>query len=349
MPSRRTFLAGLAAAGTVATAGCVDGLDGLVGGGPPAYADWLHEPSAVLQTEQFVVTSLDVAATRAQRDSLPESARDALDRADRLAESVALDDVDRLMALGYGDPTVGSAGLTLAADGRFDTAEVRAEIGVDDSRLVVDEGTREGFRLASYEPSLFADLRRFQGSEQSSAPDLTFGLATSESALVGGLVLSPDTRGLDAVRAAVDTHAGAATGLAATRYVGDLLATVGDRTLAVGLSTALTDELATQTDDAGARSLLEDAHGLGFGYALADERLRVALAADPADLADPERVRTILEDATDDGDDEGPTVEGVGVTQRGRVVYADLAVPVAQVVGAGGNVSVTDPLSTPVE
>ncbi|WP_255197029.1 hypothetical protein [Halorarius litoreus] len=348
MPSRRTFLAGLASAGVATTAGCVGGLDRLVGGGgPPAYTDWLHRPVTATAPDRYVAASLDVAAVRANRETLPDSARDALDRADRLAGSVSLADVDRLTALGYGAPDAGSAGLTLAAKGTFDTAAIRAEIGADDSSLVVDEGTREGFQRYSYEPSLFADLRQFQGDEQPTPPDLTFGLAASDAALVAGLVLSPDVRGLAAVRAAVDTHTGAETGVTDDRAMADLFATVGDRTLAVGLSTALTRDLATQVDDAATRSLLDDADGLGFGYALADETLRVALAADPTDLADPERVRTILEDATDDEGEDGPTVERVGVARSGRVVYADLAVPVARVVDAGENVTVTDPLGTP--
>lgn len=334
-------------AGAVATAGCVGGLDRLVGGGGlPGYTGWLHRPVTETTPDRYVAASLDVAAVRDHRDALPESARDTLDRADRLAGSVSLADVDRLTALGYGAPDAGSAGLTLAAEGAFDTDAVREEVGADDSRLVVDEGTREGFQLYSYEPSLFSELREFQGAEQSTPPDLTFGLAASDAALVAGIALSPDVRALAGVRAAVDTHADSATGVTENRPTTDLFATAGDRDLAVVLSTALTRDLATQVEDAGTRSLLADADGLGFGYALADETLRVALAADPTDLADPERVRTVLEDATDDEGEDGPSVEQVGVARGGRVVYADLSVPVARVVGAGENVTVTDPLDT---
>lgn len=349
MPSRRAFLAGAATASVAATAGCLDAVEGLVGGdGSPAYAGWLHDPSAVLPTERYAFATLDVAALRDARDSLPDSADDALGRADRLSESVDLADVGRLTALGYGDPEAGSAGLTLAADGGFDAAAVRDEIGVDDSRLVTDEGVREGFRLYAYEPSLFADLRELQGPDQDTPPDLTFGLGATDSSLVVGAALSPDVRGLAAVRAAVDSHAGVTEGVATERYVRDLLAVVGDRALALSLARATVTALAAQVDDAGTRDLLADADGLGFGYALSDETLRVALAADPTELADPDRVRRILDDATDEeGDDDGPSVERVGVARGGRVVYADLAVPLREVVAASDNVSVADPLGTP--
>lgn len=349
MPSRRAFLAGAATAGVAATAGCLDAVEGLVGGGGrPAYAGWLHDPSAVLSTERYAFATLDVAALRDARESLPESADDALGRADRLSESVGLADVDRLTALGYGDPEAGSAGLTLAADGSFDTAAVRAEIGVDDSRLVTDEGSRDGVQLYAYEPSLFAALRELQGPEQETPPNLTFGLGATDASLVVGAVLSPEVRGLAAVRAAVDSDAEAAEGVATEQYVRDLLAVAGDRDLVLGLSRATVADLAARVDDEGTRSLLADADGLGFGYALSDETLRVALAADPTELADPDRVRRILDDTTDEaGDDDGPSVERVGVARGGRVVYADLAVPLRRVVAASGNVSVTDPLGTP--
>lgn len=351
MPSRRRFLTGVATAGAVATAGCLDAVEGLVGsGGQPTYAAWLHDPAAVLPVERYTVATLDVAALRARRDDLPEAARDGLGRVDRLTESIALGDVDRLTALGYGDPDAGVAGLTLVADGRFDTASIRDETGVDDSRLVTDEGTREGLQLYAYEPSVFADLGRFQGPEQASPPDLTFGLGVGESTLVGGLVLSPDTRGLAAVRAAADAHAGSTDGIVADQYVHDLLVVVADHELGVTLSQATVADLAVRVDDVRTRSLLADAQGLGFGYALPDETLRMALAAAPSDLADPDRVRSILEDATEETDDgDGPTVERVGVARGGRVVYADLAVPLETVTGAASNVSVTDPLGTPTD
>lgn len=348
MPSRRRFLTGITTAGVAATAGCLDAVEGLVGGeGPPASADWLHDPVAVLPIERYAVATLDVATLRARRGDLPEPVQDGLGRADRLSESVALGDVDRLTALGYGDPDAGTAGLTLVAGGRFDAAAIRREIGVDDSRLVTDEGTREELQLYAYEPSVFAELRRFQGPEQASPPDLRFGLGVSESVLVGGVVLSPDTRGLTAVRAAVDTHADETDGIATDQRVRDLLAVVADHELGVVLSRATVADIATRVDDERTRSLLADAQGLGFGYALGDETLRVALAADPADLADPDRVRSVLEDTTEDTDEDGPTVEQVGVARGARVVYADLAVPLAAVSEAASTVSITDPLGTP--
>lgn len=350
MPSRRTFLSGVAAAGLTATAGCLDAVEGLVGDdGVPAYADWLHDPDAVVATDRHAFATLDVAAVRAARGRLPDPAADALGRADRLSESVGLADVDRLTALGYGDPDAGSAGLTLAADGTFDTGAIRREIGVDDSHLVTDEGTHEGFQVYAYEPSLFADLRRFQGSEQSSPPDLTFGLGTTQTSVVVGAVLSPEVRGLAAVHAAVDSHVDERSGVVATQSVRDLLVVGGDRDLAVGLSRGAVADLAARVDDEATRSLLADADGLGFGYALDEETLRVAIAADPADLAAPDRVRSVLEDATADDPDDGPTVERVGVARGGRVVYADLAVPLERVVAASGNVSVTEPLGTPTD
>lgn len=348
MPSRRDVLASVAVGGVATTAGCLDAVEGLVGDdGPAAYVDWLHDPTAVLPVERYAVATLDVAAVRDARERLPESVHDALGRADRLSESVGLADVDRLTAIGYGDPHAGRAGLTLAAEGAFDADAVRREIGVDDSSLVTDEGTREEFQLYAYEPSLFAGLREFQGATQPSPPDLTFGLGVREESLVVGAVLSPEVRGLAAVRAAVDSHAGSAEGVGTERYVRDLLAVVGERELAVGLSRATVADLATRVDGEETRSLLADSDGLGIGYALDEETLRVALAADAADLAAPDRVRSVVEDATEDTGDEGPSVEQVGVARGGRVVYADLAVPLETVVDAAGNVSVDEPLGTP--
>lgn len=354
MPSRRRFLSGVAA-GLTATAGCLNAVEGLVGDdSPPAYATWLYDPAAVLPTDRYALATLDVAAVRETRETLPESADDALGRADRLSESVGLGDVDRLTALGYGAPQAGSSGLTLAAEGSFDTDAIRAEIGVDDSHLVTDEGARGEFRLYAYEPSLFGTLREFQGPDQSEPPDLTFALGMTAESLVVGTVLSSEVRGLAAVRAAVDARVSAADdatgGVLGEQYVRDLLVVVGDRELVVGLSRATVADLAARVDDEETRSLLADADGLGFGYALADETLRVALAAAPTDLADPDRVRSILEDSTDDeSEDDGQTVERVGVARGGRVVYADLAVPLETVVDAAGTVSADEPLGTATE
>lgn len=346
MPSRRGFLSGVATGSVVASAGCLDAVEGLVDDDLPAYANWLHDPAAVLPVERYAVATVDVGAVRARRDDLPEAARDSLDRADRLAESVSLGDLDRLTALGYGVPDAGTAGLTLTAAGAFDADAVRREIGVRDSRLVTDEGSRDGFQLYAYEPSLFAELREHQGPDQPTPPDLTFGLGVSETALVGGVVLSPNARGLAAVRAAVDAHADATEEIVADRYVRDLLVVAGDRELAVVCSRATVTDLAPRVDDERMRELLADARGLGAGYALADERLRVALAGDPAYLADPDRVRSVVEDATDGATGDGTTVDRVGVARGGRVVYADLSVPLATIAAVADGVPVTEPLGT---
>lgn len=344
MHSRRRFLSGLACAGTAAAAGCLSELDGLGSGSPPAYAGWLHDPTAVLSVERHAVATVDVETLRDQRASLPAAARDWLSKGDRLARSVSVADVDRVTAVAYGDTAVGSAGLTFAAAGAFDVAAVRRESGVDDSDLVADAGSREGFSLLSYEPSTFADLREFRGPGQSAPPDLTFGLALSPEALVGGVVLSPTARGIDAVEAAIASSTGSGSGLASRRTTADLLAVVGDRALAGTLSAATVDDLAGRVDEEGTRSLLRDADGLGFGYASDEETLRVALAADPASLADPDRLGTAVEEALADDGPDGPSVERVGAARGGRVVYVDLAVSQAWVVGGARNVSVDRPL-----
>lgn len=344
MHSRRRFLSGLAGAGVAAAAGCISELDGLGGGASPAYAGWLHDPTAVLPVERHVVATVDVASLRDQRASLPSTARDWLSRGDRMARSVSVADVDRVTAVAYGDTAVGSAGLTFAAAGTFDVAAVRRESGVDDSDLVSDAGSQEGFSLLSYEPSTFADLREFRGPGQSTPPDLTFGLGLTDEALVGGVILSPTARGIDAVKAAIAARAGPAPGLASRRPTADLLAVVGDRTLAGTLSAATVDDLAGRVADEATRSLLRDAEALGFGYAADAETLRVALAADPASLADPDRLGTAVEEALADDGPDGPSVERVGATRGGRVVYADLAVSRERVVDGARNVSVDRPL-----
>lgn len=330
MPSRRHLLAAAGTASVASLAGCLDALAG--GGTRTDYAGWLHEPRGVIDVDRHAVATLDVGAVRARRDHLSGEADDALGRLDRESESVDLADVDRLTALGYGDPEVGAAGLTLVADGRFDVEAIRGEMGVADSSLVTHEGAHGEFDLYAYEPSVFADLRRFRGPDQQRAPDLTLGLGVTQSTLVGGAVLHPEVRGLAAVRAAIDAGSGDAAGLTDGRHQRDLLAVVGDRPLATSLSRATVADLATRVEDPGTWGVLTDAAGLGAGYALGEERLRVALAAEPTDLADPDRVRSVLQDATD-GDD-GPSVEGVGVARGGRVVYADLAVSAERIAAA---------------
>lgn len=327
MPSRRAVLLGAATVGSAAVAGYF----GSLGDGPPAYADWLHDPRAVLPVERHSFVTLDAAAVRRRRETLPEQVGDALDRLDRLSESVSLSEVDRLTVLGYGDTTAGQAGVTLVARGSFDPAVIRRETGAAQSSLVTEEGTRGGFRLYAYAPSMFAALRRYRGPDQSKPPDLSFGLGVRRSTLVGGIVLAPDATGLDAVRAAVDARGADEEGIATDRDASDVLATVGDWDVAAGASSATLAALREQVDDPDVQPLLETARAAGVGYTLADETLRVALVVDSSAFDGPAEIRRLAERLAEAPDGEAVEVEQVGIAQSGRVAYADLNVPPSRI------------------
>lgn len=327
--SRRALLTGVATS-VAATAGCTTAFSG----GDPGYAAWLYDPATVFRADRRAFASLDLAAVRADADRLPEGVADALSDLDREVRAVDVSSIDRLSALAFGRADRGRVAATVAATGEFDPGAVHREVTAG---TVEQVDTHRGLRLYDYAPRFLADLDRFR-PPGGDAPDATFGLGASDSALVAGGALSTDATGLETVRACADAHAGEAPRYADEYRVGrDLLATLGDDAFVVGGSAALVDALRTRLpeEQAEVRDVLADVRGLGVSASLADERVSVALAADPTDLVSTDRLRRLLEDSGD-----GVGVDRVTVARDGRVVRADLAVSVAQVYRAYRNASV---------
>lgn len=322
MPRRRAVLGGAGAAALAGLAGCTQALREAVDRDDRPYGRWLHAPDAVFPADRHAFATLDLGAVRRYDRELPDPAGDVLGQLDRAADAVDLADVERLTALGYG--SLPRVGVTLAATGRFDPGAVRESLspatgGVDDL------GSYRGHHLYAYAPGFLADLDRF--AADGTRPDVSLALGTSRSSLVGSVLLSPETRAASAVRASLDARAGEEPRYVSSgREVYDLLATVGDRAFALGCSAgtvaALRDRLPDERDTL--RSILEDCRGFGLGITLPDTVLTLALSYRPADVVSLDRVRALLEEATDD--EKAPDVRGVSVVQRGRVVRADLEV-----------------------
>jgi len=332
--SRRTLLRGAATTVGSAAVGATAGCTTVLSDGEPDYAAWLYDPATVFRADRRAYASLDLAAVRADADRLPADVDDALSDLDREFRSVDVSSVDRLTALAYGRADRGRVAATVAATGEFDPGAVHREVTAG---TVEQVDTHGGFRLYGYAPSFLADVDRFRPPD-GDAPDVSLGLGTSDSALVAGAALATDVTALETVRASADAHAGDAPRYADEYRDGrDLLATLGDDAFVVGGSAALVADLRTRLPDAQAdvRDVLSDVRGLGVSASLADERLSVALAADPTDLVSGDRLRRLLEDSGD-----GFEVDRVTVARDGRVVRADLAVTVEQVAEAYRNASV---------
>lgn len=324
MPSRRNVLRA-GALGVAALAGCT-ALDD----GPPRYARWLHDANAVFDTDHYAYASLDVPTLQANSDRLPGEFQSGLDRAREFSESIALDDIDRLLATGYGQPQRGRAGLTLIATGSFDTDAVDAEIQetfrpIEDG-LVTPEGTHRGYRCYASTPALGRDWAQFQGPDQSEAPDFTFGVGHSSNALVASVTLGLDLNALDGVIAAVDARTGNAAGLTERAPVRHCLSVTDDHALVAGISEAGLATLGRETAGEN-ESALAMAKGLVLGYQLDPDQLRVAFVFDPSELLSRDRLRSLVDDlfGTDEADRE-LDIERIGVARDGRVIYADIAV-----------------------
>ena len=325
MPSRRDVLAA-GALGVAALAGCT-ALDD----GPPRSARWHHDASAVFDTDNYVYASLDVPTLRANGDRLPSQLQSGLDRARDFSEAIALDDANRLLATGYGQPQRGQAGLTLVATGDFDADAIDAEIQdtfrpVEDG-LVTPEGAYRGYRCYASAPALGRDWAQFQGPDQPEPPDFTFGVGYDSNALVASVTLGLDLNALDGVHAAIDARTGNAARLTERAPVRHCLSVTSGHALVAGISET---GLATlQEETAGdSESALALAKGLVLGYRFDPDRLRVAFVFDPSDLLSRDRLRSLVDDLFADEDDEGPDldIEHVGIARDGRVIYADIAV-----------------------
>ena len=325
MPSRRRVIQ-TGALGIAALAGCT-ALDD----GPPRSARWYHDASAVFDTDRYAYAALDVPTFRANADRLPPEAQAGLDRVRSFSESIAIDDIDRLLATGYGRPQRGRAGLTLVATGSFDSDEIDAEIRetfqpVADG-LVTPEGTHRGFRCYASAPALGEDLTQFRGPDQPDAPDVTVGVGHSSDALVATVALGLEPDPIDGVRAAIDARTGNATRLTERAPVGHCLAVTDGHGFVTGLSAAGLETLQRETSGDTEESLALT-EGLVVSYRFDPDRLRVAFVFDPSDLLSRDRLRSLVRELFDTDGEGGPDldIEQIGVARDGRVIYADIAV-----------------------
>ncbi|MDZ7746276.1 MAG: hypothetical protein U5K28_07115 [Halobacteriales archaeon] len=321
MPSRRTVLR-TGALGIAALAGCT-ALDD----GPPRHARWHHDASAVFGTDHYAYGSLDVPTLRANSDRLPTELQSGLDRAREFSEAIALDEVNHLLATGYGQPQRGRAGLTLVATGNFDTdaidAEIRDTFRPVEGGLVTPEGTYQGYRCYASAPALGRNWAQFQGPDQPEAPDFTFGIGYSPNALVASVTLGIGLNAINGVFAAIDARFGNAPQLTERAPVRHCLSVTDDHALVTGISeaglAALQREIAGDNGNA-----LELAKGLVLSYRFDPDRLRVAFVFDPSDLLSRERLRSLLDDLFADNDRPDIEIETIGIARDGRVIYADI-------------------------
>ena len=324
MPSRRDVLAA-GALGVTALAGCT-ALDD----GPPRSARWHHDASAVFDTDSYFYAGLNVPTLRANSDRLPPELQSGLDRAREFSEAIALDDVDRLLATGYGRPERGQAGLTLVATGNFDADAIDAEIQDTfrpvEGGLVTPEGTYRGYQCYASAPALGRNWPQFQGPDQPEPPDFTFGVGYDSNALVASVTLGLDLDALEGVHAAIDARTGNGTRLTERAPVRHCLSVTDGHPLVAGVSEAGLAVLQQETaGDSG--NALALAKGLVFSYRFDPDRLRVAVVFDPADLLSRDRLRSLLDNLFADEDEERDLdIEHVGVARDGRVIYADIAV-----------------------
>lgn len=316
--SRREFL------GRVPVAALAAGLGGLAGctatgrdgdtGNLPEYAGWLYDPTPILEVDNRLYATFDVASLYEHRDLLPEGLFSVLETVDDTLTSVDVPALGNVTAIAYtmfdhgAWSTNPESGVTLVAEGSFDADAIQAELG--DLADVRDRGTHAGYALHS--TAFEWDL----GSLGEHEASLTVG--TAESGLVLGATFDVEERTAETVTRAIDARRGeAATVGEAFDDAAVLLEELGDATVAVGLDVRreYLDNYVDADEYPELNETLKDVVGLGAdlsfeGGDLQGDLVFVFVDADAAEDAD---VTGAVADA------DGTTPEEVSATTDGRV------------------------------
>lgn len=300
MPSRRRFLR---AAGATALAAGLAGCSGSAS--RPSYADWLYDPALALgeRPPWRGFLTADVEAVWANREALPEEWVAATTSFDRSVESVDIEDVDRLTAVGFGDVDLTTVGVTAAL-----TGDIRPEPVVREftAGSVTERDPVAGHRLFGYAPGFLGSIRRNGTVAQG-----TFGLAVAEERAVAGAMLAPEATASDAVAAMVRAGAGDAARLTDERDVDTMLRafdapTLGMPGFALGvafdpsITTVVAEWIPTGWRTLGA--IVDDlrAVGVGLRFGTTDALTEFVFVYDPGSIAENENLRAAVRKLTRD-------------------------------------------------
>lgn len=295
--SRRAFLAKLplaaAATGMGGLAGCTEDADRTVGGengeenaNPlPAYAGWLYDPTPVLDVDNRMYATFDVASLYENRDRLPEGLFDVFDAADDALDALDVPSLGNVTTFTYSkfDPAAWStnpeSGLTMVVEGAFDADAIRGELDALDG--VEDAGTHGDYRV--HTTNFEWDL----GSFGERTASVTVG--TGGEALVVGMTFDVGEDVTETVTRAIDARAGERDGVAdAFADSNVLLREMGETTFGIAFDVRddLLDNVVDDEDEA-----LDDAAkdvvgiGLDLDFDAADLRGDTLVVFDDVDTA----------------------------------------------------------------
>lgn len=276
--SRRAFLAGGVAAGSVGLAGCTGSIPGLdtddgTGDGDegptlPSFHSWLYAPETV-GMGAYTYTYADGAAFGDWSSERPSREIGWALRTINYGNSDPFDGVDHAVSIDYRDEQ-GTFGAAIV--GGFEVAEMRSEI---EESITAEDGV-ETTTYGSYD--VYYDDRYAVAIGEERQPTYLMGNASS----------SQDATGRDVVEAMIDARGGDAARLHAVDETADrLLRRQGERTVVFG-----------------APALQGRAESL-FGSANADETPAVeagGFTVDAGEESDDYRVTVITADPVDDTD-----------------------------------------------
>ena len=329
MPSRRQFLR---AAGATALA------TGLAGCGeqttPPSYADWLYDPAVAIgrRPPWRGFLTADVQSVWAKRAALPEQWVAATSSFDRSVESVDIEDVDRLTAVGFGDLDLRTVGMTAALTGEIRPQALVREFaagGVDEHDPVA------GHRLFTYAPGFLERVRRNGAVSKG-----TFGLAVAEGRAVAGAMLSPDGTAGDAVSAMV--RAGTDGGTATDRDVHTMLRsfdgpTLGMPEFAAGvafdpdIAAAVADRIPTRWPTLSATVDDLRAVGAGLRFGTTDALTEFVFVYDPQSISENENLQAAIRKLTRESNKPSSGLISVRLGPGGRSLVVRTSVSPEQI------------------
>lgn len=337
MPSRRRFLR---AAGATALAA---GLAGC-GGQPtrPGYTDYIYDPTVALgqQPPWRGFLTADVSSVWAERGALPEEWVAATDSFDQSVESVDIEDIDRLTAVGFGDLNLTTVGVTAALTGDIRQQPVVREFAagsVEEHDPVADH------RLFSYAPGFLQRVEHNGAVAQG-----TFGLAVAEGRAVAGAMLSPEGTAREAVAAMVRSGArGDASGRTGTAGVPDpdldVLVrafdgpTLGMPGFATGvafdsdIARAVAERVPTKWPTLGAAVDDLRAVGTGLRFVTTEALTEFVFVYDPRSIAENDNLRAALRKLTRESRNPNSGLISVRLGPDGRSVVVRSSVSPEQI------------------
>lgn len=329
--SRRDFLkvstATAAAIGMGGLAGCSDILNGNKNnnnGSPPAYVNWMYDPTEIMSVENRVFATLNVAQIYEQTGQYPDEVKQQLDQMETQFEEVGVENLASVTGVGFADDDVERGGMTMAAGGSFDSEEI-----VDKLETQIEQTTQEEDRLeqSSYKNyDLYHATEEYPSGGQDSNISVTLGVGSD--ALLVGTVVDDEIESDSAVEQMVDVNDGDVdTYYAADEDIAKIVDMLGDPTVAFGGdigsdigSDEFLSEVPSTEEGENLVDVLSDLATLGFGATLTEDTAEttIVMVYESVEDASTEDVQAILDQIKEEDTEAWEQLGDVSVNQDGR-------------------------------